>query len=176
VEEFLAAHPAALRFVKAEKPFPRTFAEEAFYGVNAYKFVDSAGKGTFIRYRVIPVAGIHHLSADEAKGKSPTYLFDDVGEHLEKLGPIEYRLVVQVAEEGDTTDDSTVLWPDERKIVELGTLKLEKVAEDQGPEQKKIIFDPAPRVKGIEESGDPLIEYRAAVYLISGRERRAAKA
>ena len=31
-----------------------------------------------------------------------------------------------------------------------------------------------PRVEGLEGSGDPLIEVRAGVYLVSGREMRAA--
>ena len=37
-----------------------------------------------------------------------------------------------------------------------------------------IIFDPIPRVDGIEPSNDPLFELRAAIYLLSGRRRRAA--
>jgi len=36
-----------------------------------------------------------------------------------------------------------------------------------------IIFDPIPRVDGIDASDDPLLELRA-VYLLSGRRRRAA--
>ena len=45
---------------------------------------------------------------------------------------------------------------------------------DNASEEKHIIFDPIPRIDGIEPSGDPLLELRAAVYLISGRRRRAA--
>ena len=41
--------------------------------------------------------------------------------------------------------------------------------------QQRLIFDPIPRVKGIEPSDDPLLEVRAAVYLLSGRERRTAQ-
>jgi catalase len=41
-------------------------------------------------------------------------------------------------------------------------------------EQKHIIFDPIPRLDGIEPSDDPLLELRAAVYLISGRRRLTA--
>ena len=40
-------------------------------------------------------------------------------------------------------------------------------------EQQHIIFDPIARVDGIEPSGDPLLEPRAAIYLASGRRRRA---
>jgi catalase len=45
---------------------------------------------------------------------------------------------------------------------------------DNAHEQKQIIFDPIPRVEGIEPSDDPLLELRAAIYLLSGRRRRAA--
>jgi catalase len=39
---------------------------------------------------------------------------------------------------------------------------------------QQIIFDPIPRVEGVESSDDPLLEDRANVYLISGKERREA--
>ncbi|MGA2594567.1 MAG: catalase, partial [Bryobacteraceae bacterium] len=42
-------------------------------------------------------------------------------------------------------------------------------------ERKQIIFDPNPRVDGIDPSGDPLLELRAAIDLRSGRRRRAVQ-
>ena len=44
---------------------------------------------------------------------------------------------------------------------------------DSLAQQKQIIFDPIPRIDGIEPSADPLLELRAAIYLISGRRRAA---
>lgn len=41
-------------------------------------------------------------------------------------------------------------------------------------QQKRIIFDPIPRIEGVEPSDDPLLEIRANVYLISGQQRRSA--
>jgi len=93
-----------------------------------------------------------------------------------KQGPILFKILVQVAAPSDVTDDATVHWPDDRKLVELGTLELTGVLEDTPVQQKHIIFDPIPRVDGIEPSADPLLELRAAIYLLSGRERRGAKA
>jgi catalase len=61
-------------------------------------------------------------------------------------------------------------------VVELGRISLTAAVADDAKEQKQIIFDPIPRVDGIEPSADPLLEFRAAVYLISGRRRRAAPA
>lgn len=42
-------------------------------------------------------------------------------------------------------------------------------------QQKHIIFDPIPRVEGVEASDDPLLEMRASIYLVSGKQRRADK-
>ena len=72
------------------------------------------------------------------------------------------------------TDDSIVLWPENRPVIDLGNLTIDTIVPDNDAQQKYIILDPVPRVKGIEPSNDPLIELRAAVYLISGRRRRAA--
>ena len=71
-------------------------------------------------------------------------------------------------------NDATVHWPAERKVVELGTIALMITVANHAHEQKRIIFDPIPRLDGIEPWDDPLLELRAAIYLISGRRRRTA--
>lgn len=136
--------------------------------------IDAEGKQTFVRYRIIPPAGFQALNQDEVEKKGENYLFEEVPKLLE-AGPIIYNLVAQVAEEGDVTDDCCVHWPEERAVVELGTIYLEGLVENDAAEQKQIIFDPIPRdVPGVEASADPLLDVRAAIYLLSGRERRAA--
>jgi catalase len=50
---------------------------------------------------------------------------------------------------------------------------LTSVIPDDNSEKRRIIFDPIPRIDGIETSGDPLLEPRADLYLLSGRRRRA---
>ena len=173
IQVFLANHPATLAFVQAPKPPPSSFAREMYWGVNAFKLINGEGKETFVRYRLVPDLGVEHLDEAAVKEKGPEYLYEDiVGGRL----PVGFKLMAQVAGEGDKVDDCTVHWPEERKMVELGSVKVEKVVPEgeQAGEQKKIIFDPVPRVEGVEGSGDPLIELRAGVYLVSGRERRAA--
>jgi catalase len=71
-------------------------------------------------------------------------------------------------------DDATVHWPEERRLINLGRIVLTAPVAENAREQKKIIFDPIPRVQGIDPSDDPLLELRAAIYLLSGRRRRQA--
>ena len=81
---------------------------------------------------------------------------------------------MQVANDGDIVDDATTQWPEDRKQLVLGTIALTAPVPDDAHEQQRIIFDPIPRLDGIAPSNDPLLEVRAAVYLMSGRRRRAA--
>lgn len=90
---------------------------------------------------------------------------------------MSFALQAQVGAPEDPTDDSTQQWPEEREVVELGRVEFDEVLgeEEDGEVAKRVIFDPVPRVEGVEASADPLIEVRAAVYLISGRIRREAE-
>jgi len=173
IERFLAEHPSALAFVQAPKPFPSSLAREAYFAVTAFAFTNAEGQTRYGRYRIVPVLGKDYLSEGQVKRLSPNYHFDEIAERVAKE-PIRFRVVAQVAEASDTTDDATVRWPESREMVELGTVELTEVVKDTAAQQKQIIFDPIPRVDGIEASGDPLLELRAAIYLLSGRRRRSA--
>jgi catalase len=174
VPDFLGSHPAALAFVQAPKPTPSSLAREKYFGVTAYKFVSADHKETYVRYQIVPEAGEDHLDENALKEKGPNFLYDGVKSLIGEAGPIRFKLCAQIAEKGDKTDDATVHWPEERKVVQLGTIELNGLVEHDAEEQRKIIFDPIPRVPGVETSDDPLLDMRAGVYLISGRERRAA--
>lgn len=172
IEVFLGSHPAALEFVQMPKPFPSSFAKESYFGVSAYKFTTAAGVSVFGRYRIRPEGGAEHLTAEAVAAKSATYLIDEIQERV-KAAPARLKIFVQVAEPGDVVDDSTIHWGESRREVEFGTVEISSVVPSNEAEQRQIIFDPIPRVTGIEPSGDPLLEPRASVYLMSGRRRRA---
>ena len=175
LEAFLGAHPKALAFVQAPKPAPSSFAREAFFGITALRFTNQDGVSRYGRYRIVPEAGVDHLTDAAAAAKSANFLFDELAERIAK-GPITFRIVAQLANDGDVVNDATVNWPEDRTLLDLGTIALTAPVADNAHEQKWTIFDPIPRVDGIDPSDDPLLELRAAVYLISGRRRRGAAA
>ncbi len=174
IGDFLGQNPSAMAFVQDPKPAPASFGTEKYFGVNAFKLVSSEGKGTFVRYRIMPDAGESHLSEEEARAKDPAYLHNEIQTRIID-GPVSFKLMAQVAEEGDPTDDNTKHWPEDRKVVELGSIKIDKIMDDNDEKQRTTIFDPVPRIPGLEPSDDPLLEMRASVYLQSGRIRRDAK-
>jgi catalase len=172
IERFLRSHPAALAFVQAPKPVPASFAEECFYSVSAYKFTNSRGVSKFGRYRVLPENGTRYLEPETAAKQTPDFLFDELRARISR-GPVKMNIRVQLAGEGDTVDDATKSWPSDRLVVDFGAVALNAVTPDNESEQRHIIFDPIPRVQGIDSSGDPLLDPRANVYLASGRRRRS---
>jgi catalase len=173
IEQFLGAHPRALAFVQTPKPTPSSFAKEAYFGITALRFTNKNGVSRYGRYRITPDAGVDHLDDATAKGRDANFLFDELKQRV-AFGPISFQVLVQLADDGDTVDDATIHWPENRPVVPLGTIVLTTIVPDNAYEQKKIIFDPIPRVDGIEPSDDPLLELRAAIYLLSGRRRRQA--
>lgn len=173
IERFLGAHPAALAFVQAPKPIPTSFAKESFFAISAFKFTNAHGVSRYGRYRMLPVAGNEYLDDAAAAAQSPNFLFDELKERIAKQ-PVQFRIVVQLAKEGDIVDDATVRWSEDRPQLTLGEITLTGIAPNDTSEQQQIIFDPIPRLDGIEASADPLFEERANIYLMTGRRRRAA--
>jgi len=174
IEQFLGAHPAAMAFVQTPKPIPASFAKESFFAVSSFKFTNAQGLGRYGRYRILPVAGNEYLDEATATAQTPNFLIDEIKERVTK-GPIKFRIVVQLAKEGDAVDDATVRWPEDRPQLTFGEISLTGITPNNAGQQQQIIFDPIPRVEGIEASADPLFEPRANIYLMSGRQRRAAE-
>jgi catalase len=173
LETFLGTHPNALKYVSTPKPFPTSFARESFFTVNAFKFVNAAGDSRFGRFRTRAVLGNEYLSAEAAAGQDGNFLFSELLKRV-AAEPVRYDLLVQLANPSDVTDDATSVWPEDRELLPFGSITLTAVVPDSGTEERRMIFDPIPRVDGIEASADPLLEARAAVYLMSGQRRRAA--
>jgi catalase len=172
---FLAAHPAAKAFVEAPKPIPTSYARQAYFAVTAFKFTNSAGQSRFGRFRLRPETGTEYLSPEQAAEKTADFLAAELSARLGR-GPVGFRVLVQLAEAGDDVTDATALWPESRPLVEFGTLVLKERVDELAPERRKTIFDPLPRLDGIDSAGDPLTAVRSDIYLLSGRRRRAAAA
>jgi catalase len=171
IDKFLGDHPKAMKVATAPKPVPASFVTEPYFGVQAFTFTNAGGKSRLGRYRFLPMAGSTFLTAEEAVKKGPNFLIDELTERLAR-GPAALRLVVQLAAEGDVTDDSTVVWPEDRPMVELGVLSITGRVPDNDAAQRRLGFDPLRLVDGIAASDDPLLELRSEVYAVSRRRRR----
>jgi catalase len=166
IEEFLAAHPRALKFAQDPKPVPVSFVTESFYANNAFVFINSEGAKQAGRYQIIPVDGNQYLDDAAAKGKSADFLREELTARLAKSAA-RFRLLFQLADAGDPTGDGSVVWPDDRQKVELGILTITSVVADSVAAERKLAFDPTRLIDGIELSDDPLPALRSRVYVYS---------
>lgn len=168
VEQFFASHPtvpAALGTVAT----PDSFADEAYFGINAFVFVNKAGERQAIRYQMVPDKVVHLDKAEAAK-RAPDFLMQELPARL-KQGPVTFHFKAQLAAAGDSTKDPAKPWPDDRKLVELGVLTIDKALPDSDEAQKKLLFLPGQLTDGIEESDDPMIDVRNGAYAVSFSRR-----
>jgi catalase len=173
IENFLSTHPRALKFVQDPKPIPESFGTESYYANNALVFVNRNGRRQAGRYQIVPVEGGKYLDEAVLKGKSPNFLSEELPGRL-SVAPARFRLLLQIPNGGDPTNDGSIVWPDNRKKIELGILTITSVVADNVAAGRDLAFDPTNLIDGIELSDDPLPALRSHVYAysVAGRRRR----
>ena len=171
IEQFVGAHPLALKFVQEIQARPASFGTQAFFSNNAFIFVNKQGAKQAGRYKLFPVAGQQNLSEADAKTKSPGFLAEELKTRLAR-GPVQFRVVAQLPNAGDPTNDGSLVWPDDRKTIEVGTISIASVVADSDAAQKTLVFFPTNLTDGIELSDDPLPAIRTSVYALSFARRQ----
>jgi catalase len=169
LDQFSASHPTfPASFGSA--PTPNSFAEQEYHGIDAFIFVDKAGHRQAVRYIMTPEKSVR-LTAEEAARKPPNFLVEDLPQRIAQK-PVVFHLKAQLAAPGDQTQDPSKPWPDDRQVVDLGVLTLDKPAVDSLEAQKTLLFLPNRLADGIELSDDRLPVIRSEVY-VSAFARRA---
>jgi catalase len=169
---WLGEHPEAgpaIQHVLGSDP-PASYAQVVYNGLHAFRWINAAGEARFVRFGFVPEAGEATIPDEEARRGGPDYLQEEIAERIER-GPVAFRLVVRLAEEGDPIDDPTAAWPEEREAVDVGRLEI------TGPETERergddvLVFDPSRVVDGIELSDDPILNFRPKAYSVSIERR-----
>jgi catalase len=163
---FLARHPGTLRALPAARKGlqpPESFATCTYYGLHAFRFVNSADEGQWVRYTFLPEAGDRRLSVGEAKRRGRDYLFEEIEGRLAG-GPVRFTLKLQIAQPGDPTDDPSAVWPEDRRRVSAGTLELTGLETEREKDGDVLVFDPTRVIDGIELSDDPVLRFRSEAY------------
>ena len=168
LEQFVASHPT-VPAAFATATTPNSFADEEYYSIDAFIFVNKAGERQAVRYQMVPERVVHLEEADAAK-RAPDFLMDELPERL-KRGSVTFHLKAQLAAAGDSTKDPTQPWPEDRKVVELGTLTVDHAVANSAEAQKTLLFLPGQLTDGIEPSDDPLIDARNGAYAVSFSRR-----
>ena len=162
VPAFFGAHPEAapfLAWIKTAKP-SASYVTETYNSVNAFYLVNAAGQRQAVRWSMVPVA------QDASGAMAPEgsdFLEKDLVQRI-AAGPLRWQLNIILANPGDPVNDASKAWPEGRKVLNAGTLVLEKTQPQLNGECRDINYDPLVLPAGIEASDDPLLAARSAGY------------
>lgn len=159
---FLASHPEtarALAIIKSHAP-SSGFDNTAYYSLNEFRFVNADGASTYVRCTLVSV---EPYEAETGASQDHNFLFDGLVANI-RLHPLQWHLVITVAQPGDPTDNATIQWPEGREQVDVGTVTPDSVESEETNPARDINFDPLVLPAGISPSNDPLLSGRSATY------------
>jgi catalase len=170
LDRFLDSHPIAKTFLTTQDPAPESYATLDYFGVNSFAFTNARGVRTFVRYQFKAVGGEAFVAPDVLATKGPDYLQEELPGRLAN-GPVAFEWYAQVAEAADAVADPSVAWPESRRLVKLGVIRIDAMAPDAGPTDRATMFTPLNVPAGIE-AADPMLGVRQGAYPLSFRHRQ----
>jgi catalase len=162
---FVASHPEfqeAIRIIKSHEP-PSSFDNSPYFGLNAFLLTDASGKVTPVRWWL--AASQPFVAANRATGSDSdkNFLFDGLIASIHQH-PLQWHLMIIIGQPGDRTDDPTIVWPEGREQIDVGTLTIDKAESEETSPARDINFDPLVLPAGMGPSDDPFLSARSAVY------------
>ncbi|KAM3065327.1 hypothetical protein ACMFMG_004289 [Clarireedia jacksonii] len=146
------------------------------YGCHTFKWVNKEGKFVYIKYHFLAKHGQKQFTQEEATrlcGEDPDYSKRELWESVENGEEIEWTAHVQIMQphEADPNTlgfdpfDVTKVWPRAQfPMHEFGKLVLNKNPENFHRDVEQAAFSPGSMVPGIEDSPDPLLQFRMFFY------------
>lgn len=176
--DFISLMPESAHMVMwamSDRAIPRSLRMMEGFGVHTFKFVNSEGRGTFVKFHWKPRLGVHSVAWNEAQkisGFNADFHREDLWEAIEKGDYPQWDLGVQLIPEEDEFKysfdllDPTKLVPEEVVPVEIiGTMTLNRNPENFFAETEQAAFDPGRLVPGIDFTNDPLLQGRVFSYM-----------
>jgi len=164
-----------LMWVMSDRAIPRGFRFMEGFGVHTFRFVDRAGRSTFVKFHWKPKLGMQSVVWNEAvklNGADPDFHRRDLWNAIQSGAFPEWELGIQTFDDefADTYDfdilDATKLIPEELiPIRKVGRLVLDRVVDNFFAETEQVAFCTNNIVPGIDFTNDPLLQGRNFSYL-----------
>jgi catalase len=176
--DFISLTPEAMHaimWVMSDRALPRSFATMEGFGVHTFRFVNSKGESTFVKFHWKPKMGLQSLVWDEAvksNGADPDRHRRDLWDAIGRGDFPEWDLGVQLFDQAFADNfafdvlDPTKLIPEEDCPVEIiGTMALNRAVDNFFAETEQVAFCTANVIPGIDFTDDPLLQGRNFSYL-----------
>jgi catalase len=150
-------------------------------GVNTYKWVNSEGVGTLVKYHFAPKQGVKNLTqaqAEEIQAKNFNHATQDLYEAIERGEFPEWEFGVQLMEDHDHPEldfdplDDTNIWPEDKfPILPVGRMVLDRNPVNYFAEVEQAAFGTGVLVDGLDFSDDKMLQGRTLSYSDTQRYR-----
>jgi catalase len=175
IQAFVEKHPEIKPFFGwAQQYVPSSsWASDRYNSLNAFNFVDSAGKSHVVRWSMVPHSEYQPINA--ADKNDSDFLQNDLQQRLAK-GPLQWDLIITVADAQDKSSDASIAWPADRQTINAGTLTINQTTPQQQGACNDINYDPLILPEGITASDDPILNARSSAYAKSYNARTREQA
>jgi catalase len=163
---------------------PANYRQMAGFGVHTFKWVNDAGKESFVKYHWLPKQGIVCLTDDESHkigGMDTQFATRDLHHAIEMGNFPEWELNVQIMDPAEELEldfdplDATKTWPEDRfPLKAIGRMTLNRNVENYFAEVEQAAFSPGMLVPGVEATNDKLLQGRLFSYADTQRYRLGA--
>ena len=181
--EVLSPYPGALTFADANDyaklpvfqdstvGAPASFARAAYHAIHTFIVTGDDGVRRWVRFSWMPTVGV--LNTDPRQPPRNDFLRQELIDRL-AAGPAKFTLMMFIGEGGDNFNSSAEAWSTHRRRIFMGTMTLDKVADDQVADNERLSYNPCRVVEGIDLSDDPILRARQHVYEVSRKRRGVA--
>lgn len=176
--DFISLTPESLHMIMwamSDRGIPRSYRFMEGFGVHSFRFVNEAGKASFVKFHWKPKLGMQSVLWNEAvkiNGADPDFHRRDMWDAVTAGDFPEWELGVQVFDDSfaekfafDVLDPTKLIPEEEVPVRMIGRLVLDRVVDNFFAETEQVAFCTQNIVKGIEQSEDPLLQGRNFSYL-----------
>ena len=164
-----------LMWVMSDRAIPRSFRFMEGFGVHTFRFVDAAGRSTFVKFHWKPASGMQSVVWNEAvkiNGADPDFHRRDLWDAITKGTPPEWELGLQLFDDDfadrfafDVLDPTKIIPEEDVPVRRVGKLVLDRVVDNFFAETEQVAFCTQNVVPGIDFTNDPLLQGRNFSYL-----------
>ena len=176
--DFISLMPEAthmVMWVMSDRAIPRSFRFMEGFGVHTFRFLDEAGRSTFVKFHWKPKQGLQSVVWNEAvkiNGADPDFHRRDLWDAIGSGDFPEWELGVQLFDEDfadgfefDVLDPTKIIPEEQVPVRPVGRLVLDRVVDNFFAETEQVAFCTQNIVPGIDFSNDPLLQGRNFSYL-----------
>jgi catalase len=170
-----------LMWAMSDRAIPRSFRMMQGFGIHTFRFVNEAGKSTFVKFHWKPKLGLQSVVWDEAlklQAADNDFHRRDLFEAIAAGNFPEWELGLQIFDDSFAESlpydvlDSTKIIPEEvLPLKVVGRLVLNRNPDNFFAETEQVAYCPANIVPGIDFTNDPLLQGRLFSYLDTQKSR-----